>query len=84
MDLNGQQSIQPPVPSIEQLSLCTDFSPVRGTKAMIMNCLRVSSNWGFYHPFKLRQFGAREFDTWLTLVQRASRPNGTPTSHMSK
>ena len=81
---SNSQFIQPPVPSIESLPLCTDFSPIRGTKAMIMNCLKVSSNWGFYHPFKLRQFGAREFETWLQMAQRGDRPNGTPISHMYK
>ncbi len=69
---NQTTSFPSPVPTIQKVPLCTDFSESRGTQEMLFNCLRVSSDWGFYHPFKLRTMGAKKYSQWVDMVQRKS------------
>lgn len=69
-------AVQIPVPIIEKLPLCTDFTNVRGKQRMLLRCLQASNDWGFYHPFKMRKVGTKMYSQWLEIVQQKPVTSG--------
>ena len=61
-------------PKLKEVPLCTDWSlGTRGTDKMLMDCIRVSSDWGMFHPRKLGRMGpdgVKMYELWLDEIQR--------------